>query len=52
MGEKIKFSTKILSGESVNLDTFKKISWATNQHIRIISEGSCDTWRNDAEMTL
>ncbi len=26
-------------------------SWAANQHIRIISEGSCDTedWSNDAE---
>ncbi len=26
-------------------------NWATNQHIRMISEGSCDTedWSNDAE---
>jgi len=26
-------------------------SWAANQHIRMISEGSCDTedWSNDAE---
>ncbi len=26
-------------------------SWAANQHIEMISEGSCDTedWRNDAE---
>ncbi len=29
------------------------VSWAANQHIRMISEGSCDTedWRNDAENT-
>ncbi len=27
------------------------VSWAENQHIRMISEGSCDTedWSNDAE---
>ncbi len=27
------------------------ISWAANQHIRMISEGSCDTtdWSNDAD---
>ncbi len=27
------------------------VSWAENQHIVIISEGSCDTedWSNDAE---
>ncbi len=27
------------------------ISWAVNQHIRMISEGSCDTedWSNDDE---
>ncbi len=27
------------------------VSWAANQHIKMISEGSCDTedWRNDAE---
>ncbi len=37
---------KILS----NIDNNKKCFWA-NQHIRGISEGSCDTeaWRNDAE---
>ncbi len=30
-----------------------KCSWAANQHIRMISEGSCDTedWSNDAENT-
>jgi len=29
------------------------VSLATNQHIRMISEGSCDTedWSNDAENT-
>jgi len=29
------------------------VSLATNQHIRMISEGSCDTkdWSNDAEYT-
>ncbi len=27
------------------------VSWAANQHIRMITEGSCDTedWSNDAE---
>ncbi len=29
------------------------VSWAANQHIRMISEESCDTedWSNDAENT-
>ncbi len=29
----------------------KNVSWAANQYIRMISEGSCDTedWSNDAE---
>ncbi len=29
----------------------KNVSWSANQHIRMISEGSCDTedWSNDAE---
>ncbi len=29
----------------------RKDSWAANQNIRLISEGSCDTedWSNDAE---
>ncbi len=37
---------KILS----NIDNNKKCFWA-NQHITVISEGSCDTeaWSNDAE---
>ncbi len=31
----------------------KNVFWAANQHIRMISEGSCDTedWSNDAENT-
>jgi len=29
----------------------RNVYWAVNQHIRVISEGSCDTedWSNDAE---
>ncbi len=29
----------------------RNVSWAANQHIRMISEGSCDTedWSNDDE---
>ncbi len=29
----------------------RNVSWAPNQHFRMISEGSCDTedWSNDAE---
>ncbi len=29
------------------------VSWAANQHIRMISEGSCDTedWSNDTEIS-
>jgi len=41
----------ILSSKTdFNIDN-KKVSWALNQHIRMISEGSCDTedWSNDAE---
>ncbi len=32
---------------------FRNVSSASNQHIRMISEGSCDTedWSNDAENT-
>ncbi len=32
-------------------NTLRTVSWAGNQHIRMISEGSCDTedWSNDAE---
>jgi len=40
------FKTKISA-----LIIIKKFSWAQVQHIRMISEGSCDTedWSNDAE---
>ncbi len=33
-----------------NIDN-NNVSWAANQHIRMISEGSCDTedWSNDAD---
>ncbi len=33
------------------LITISNVSWAVSQHIRVISEGSCDTedWSNDAE---
>ncbi len=36
----------------LNIDNNNKnVSWAANQNIRMISEGSCDTedWSNDAE---
>ncbi len=31
--------------------TIRNVSWAANQYIRMISDGSCDTedWSNDAE---
>ncbi len=31
----------------------RNVSWAANHHIRMISEGSCDSedWSNDAENT-
>ncbi len=34
-----------------NIDNNQKYSLSSNQHIRMISEGSCDTedWSNDAE---
>ncbi len=31
-----------------NNNNNKNVSWTANQHIRMISEGSCD-WSNDAE---
>ncbi len=43
-------STKMWSSTTdFNIDD--NVSWAENQHIRMISEGSCDTedWSNDAE---
>ncbi len=47
--EKKYVSTKILS--STTLIIIGNVSWAANQHIRMISEVSCDTkdWSNDAE---
>ncbi len=51
----ITVSMKIWSSTIVfNIDNNQKcfwFFWAANQHIRIISEGSCDTedWSNDAE---
>ncbi len=35
----------------LTLKIIRNVSWAANQHIRMISEGSCDTedWNNDAE---
>ncbi len=46
--------TKILSSKTVQLFSTlirRNVSWAANQHIRLISEESCDTddWKNDAE---
>ncbi len=44
--------TKIVSTLLVyKLKLIKNISWAADQHIIMISEGSCDTedWSNDAE---
>ncbi len=37
----------------LNIDNNNNVSWAANQHIIMISEGSCDTedWSNDAENT-
>ncbi len=32
-----------------NNNNNNNVSWTVNQHIRMISEGSCDTWSNDAE---
>ncbi len=50
----ITVSTKIWSSTTdFNIDNNQKmyITWAANQYIRMISEGSCDTedWSNDAE---
>ncbi len=42
---------KIWNSTTVNKIIIRNVSWAANQHIRMISEGSCDTedWSNDAE---
>ncbi len=41
-------STKIYQFSTL---VIRNVSWAVNQYIRMISEGSCDTedWSNDAE---
>ncbi len=41
---------KIKQQNLFNTDNNKHLYWAPNQHIRMISEGSCDTedWSNDA----
>ncbi len=51
--KKIQFSTQIWSKLKL-FSTFiliRNVSWAANQHLGVISEGSCDTedWSNDAE---
>ncbi len=40
--------TKLSSTTILNINNKKKFSWAPNQHIRMISKGSCDTedWSN------
>ncbi len=46
--ESITFSTKMLSRTTfLTLIIIRKVSWAANHHIKMISEGSCDTndWR-------
>ncbi len=45
------FSQKYLSSATVASIDNNKCFWAANQHIRMISEESCDTedWNNDAE---
>ncbi len=46
--QRIKFSKKRLSGTTV-FNIYSNVSRAANQHIRVISEGSCNTedWSND-----
>ncbi len=48
--KKIKFSKNKLSGTTV-FNIYSNVSRAANQHIRVISEGSCNTedWSNDDE---
>ncbi len=46
------FSQKYWAAQLLStLILIRNVSWAVNQHIRMISEGSCDTedWSNDAE---
>ncbi len=46
-----RFSIFYSFAEKCFLSRIRNVSCATNQHIRMISEGSCDTedWSNDAE---
>ncbi len=48
-----KMYSTVLNIDNNNNNNKKNVSWAANQHIWIISEGSCDTedWSNDAENT-
>ncbi len=41
----------VLDIDNNNNNNNKNVYWTANQHIRMISEGSCDTedWSNDAE---
>ncbi len=46
------WATGKLTDTDNNKNVFVNVSWVVNQHIRMISEGSCDTedWsNNDAE---
>jgi len=48
-------NTKILSSTTIStLIIIRNVSRASNHHIRLISEGSCDTkdWSNDAGIQL
>ncbi len=48
---RITVSTKILNSRTFSTLIIIIVSWPSNQRIRMISEGSCDTedWSNDAE---
>ncbi len=45
------YSQKYEAAQLFNIVNNNNCFWAANQHIRMISEGSCDTedWSNDAE---
>ncbi len=48
-----KLMFKSLRSLQLIMITIRNVSWAANQYIRMISDGSCDTedWSNDAENT-
>ncbi len=49
---KLWFPLKYLATQLISTLLIRRyVSWASNQNIRMISEGSCDTedWSNDAE---